>query len=161
MICLIILRSKCYIKCCTYFPYSLLFITYPAKFPVCFFLILLKNFNFVTQSVVFFLYAPEFLLLFFCPVFSLRLFFRCLGDDFGLGSCLASVPRLPIIAWRTASVPSLCFPMTFAELSSLLAMHSNGERANASPRMSKSGTQKIVDCQLYKVFPVKWKSFIY
>lgn len=35
---------------CIYFdfPYCFLFVTYTAKFPVCFFLILLKNFDFVT-----------------------------------------------------------------------------------------------------------------
>ncbi len=32
----------------SYFSESLLFITYPAKFPVCLFLIFLKNFDFVT-----------------------------------------------------------------------------------------------------------------
>lgn len=31
-----------------YFPYRFLFVTHPAKFPVCFFLIFLKNFDFVT-----------------------------------------------------------------------------------------------------------------
>ncbi len=42
---------------CIYFdfPYCFLFVTYTAKFPVCFFFILLKSFDFVTQSVVFFL----------------------------------------------------------------------------------------------------------
>lgn len=32
-----------------YFPYCFLLITYTAKFPVCFFLILPKNFDFVTR----------------------------------------------------------------------------------------------------------------
>lgn len=32
----------------SYFSESFLFITYPAKFPVCLFLIFLKNFDFVT-----------------------------------------------------------------------------------------------------------------
>nr|DAU88856.1 MAG TPA: hypothetical protein [Caudoviricetes sp.] len=38
-------------------------------------LVELQVFDFVTQSVVFFLYAPKFLLLFLCPVFCL--FFFC------------------------------------------------------------------------------------
>lgn len=54
----------------------------------------------------------------------------------GAGSCLAVCSRT---AWRsrcTASVPSLCRSMIFADCSSRPATFSNGERSKASPRRS-------------------------
>src|SRR5699024_5000239 len=56
------------------------FVTYPAKFPVCFFLIFLKDFDFVTQSVVFFLKDLKIFCLFFSFHFSTYFLFSCLCD---------------------------------------------------------------------------------
>src|SRR5699024_5547201 len=62
------------------FPYCFLFVTYPIKLPVCFFLIFLKDFDFVTQSVVFFLKDLKIFCLFFSFHFSTYFLFSCLCD---------------------------------------------------------------------------------
>ena len=69
---------------CIYFdfPYCFLFVTYTAKFPVCFFLIFLKDFDFVTQSVVFFLKDLKIFCLFCGQTFRFGLCFCCLGYKF-------------------------------------------------------------------------------